>query len=72
MPQIQIVVNHLRNSIVSLDTNTQHRNATQFGEYWSKSEPQRKQVGQVGNTVREAYENSVLNMTYAFEQWGLL
>lgn len=72
MPQIETVVNHLKDSIVSLDTNTHHRDATQFGEYWSKSEPQRKQVAQVGNTVREAYENSILNMTYQFESWDLV
>lgn len=72
MPQIQTVVNHLKNSIVSIDTNTHHRDATQFGEYWSKSDRQRKQVADIGNTVRPAYENSVLNMTYAFEEWGLI
>jgi len=72
MPQIKTVVNHLKDSIVSLDTNTMHRDATQFGEYWSPSGRQRKQVVHTGNTVREAYENSVLNMTYALEAWGLL
>lgn len=72
MPQIKTVVNHLKNDIVSLDTNTMHRDATQFGEYWSPSGRQRKQVAHPGNTVREAYENSILNMTYAFESWGLV
>lgn len=72
MPQIKTVMNHLKNSIVSLDTNTMHRDATQFGEYWSPSGRQRKQVAHTGNTVREAYENSILNMTYALEEWGVL
>jgi len=72
MAQIETVVKHLKDSIVSLDTNTHHRDATQFGEYWSKSNRQRKQIAHVGNTVREAYENSILNMTYAFEEWGLI
>jgi len=72
MPQIQTVVSHLKNDIVSLDTNTHHRDATQFGEYWSPSTPQRKQVAKTGKTVREAYENSVVNMTYQFEEWGLV
>jgi len=72
MGQIQTVVNHLRDSIVSIDTNTMHRDATQFGEYWSLSQPQRKPTATVTTSVREAYENSVLNMTYAFDQWGLL
>lgn len=71
MPQIKTVVNHLKDSIVSLDTNTHHRDATQFGEYWSPSNRQRKRIPRQGNTVREAYENSILNMTYAFESWGL-
>jgi len=72
MPQIKTVVDYLKDDIVSLDTNTMHRDATQFGEYWSQSGRQRKKVASVGNTVREAYENSVLNMTYAFESWGLV
>jgi GNAT superfamily N-acetyltransferase len=72
MPQIKTVVDHLKNDIVSLDTNTMHRDATQFGEYWSPTDRQRKRIADTGNTVREAYENSVLNMTYAFESWGLI
>jgi len=72
MPQIKTVVNHLKHDIVSLDTNTMHRDATQFGEYWSPGGRQRKKIAHTGNTVREAYENSILNMTYAFESWGLL
>lgn len=72
MPQIKVVVDALRNDIVSLDTNTMHRDATQFGEYWSKSERQRKEIARLGNTVREAYEKSILNMTYQIEEWGLI
>jgi GNAT superfamily N-acetyltransferase len=72
MPQIKTVVQALRNDIISVDTNTMHRDATQFGEYWSKSGRQRKQIATVGNTVREAYENAILNMTYQFEEWGLV
>lgn len=70
MNQIKLVIDHLRNDIVSIDTNTMHRDATQFGEYWNTDGRQR--TAKVGNTVREAYENSILNMTYAFEQWGLI
>lgn len=70
MNQIKLVVDHLRDDIVSIDTNTMHRDATQFGEYWNTDGRQR--TAKVGNTVREAYENSILNMTYAFEQWGLI
>lgn len=72
MQQIQTVVRHLRNDLVSLDTNIHHRNATQFGEYWSRSGTQRKKIARIENTVREAYENSVLNITYQFREWGLL
>lgn len=71
MPQIQTVVNHLRDSIVSVDTNTHHRDATRFGEYWSQSGRQRKKTAGIENDIREAYENSILNMTYAFEQWNI-
>jgi len=72
MAQIKVVVDSLRHDIVSLDTNTMHRNATQFGEYWSQSNRTRKPTSGVENNIREAYENSILNMTYAFEQWKLL
>jgi len=72
MPQIKLVVDHLRDDIVSLDTNTHHRDATQFGEYWSPSGRQRKQTAGISNDIREAYENAVVNMTYAFDQWGLI
>lgn len=72
MNQIEIVVNSLRNDIVSIDTNTMHRDATQFGEYWSGSKPNRKKIRKIGDTLRESYENSILNMTYQFDEWGLI
>lgn len=72
VPQIKTVIDHLGADIVSLDTNTHHRDATRFGEYWTPTEPQRKQTPGIEDDIREAYENSVLNMTYAFEQWSLL
>ena len=72
MNQIKIVVHSLRNDIVSIDTNTMHRDATRYGEYWTGSKPNRKKIRQIGNTQREAYENSVMNMTYQFESWGLI
>jgi len=72
MNQIKVVVDHLRNEIVSIDTNTMHRDATRFGEYWSQEPQTRKQTAGIEDDIREAYENSILNMTYAFEQWGLI
>jgi GNAT superfamily N-acetyltransferase len=72
MNNIKLVVDHLREDIVSLDTNTHHRDATQYGEYWSISKPNRKKHQSTLPCIRETYENSVLNMTYAFEEWGLL
>ena len=72
MNKIKHIIDHLRNDIVSLDTNTMHRDATQFGEYWSISQPTRKSMPETEPTHRKAYENGVLNMTYALEQWGMI
>jgi len=72
MNQISVVVNALRDNIVSIDTNTMHRDATQFGEYWSHSGRTRKRTSEIENNIQKAYEYSILNMTYAFEQWGLI
>lgn len=72
MNNIKIVVEHLRDDIVSIDTNTMHRDATQYGEYWSKSTPIRKKHASTLPKITETYENSILNMTYQFEEWGLL
>jgi len=72
MNGIKTVVDHLAGQINSIDTNTMHRDATQFGEYWSHSGKQRKKTPGIKNDIVEAYENSILNMTYAFEQWGLV
>jgi len=72
MNNIKLVLDHLGDSVVSLDTNTMHRDATQYGEYWSISKPNRKKHASTLPSIREAYENSIINMTYAFEEWGLI
>ncbi len=72
MNQIKHIIDHLRNDIVSLDTNTMHRDATQFGEYWSISRPVRKKHASVKRNIKTPYENAVMNMTYTFEQWGII
>ena len=71
MNQIKIVVDHLKNDIVSMDTNTHHRDATRFGEYWTTNHG-RVIIPSSGDDIREAYENAVLNMTYALDSWGML
>jgi hypothetical protein len=70
--QIKVVVDALRDDIVSIDTNTMHRDATQFGEYWSVSTPTRKKIPNFSGCVNRAYQNAILNITYAFEAWGLV
>jgi len=72
MNQIELVAASLRNDIVSIDTNTMHRDATQYGEYWTPTKPQRKKPPTVVPMIEKAYENSVVNMTYALESWGML
>lgn len=72
MNNIKVVIDHLGGHINSIDTNTMHRDATQYGEYWSKSKPNRKKHPSTLPSIRETYENSILNMTYAFEEWGVI
>jgi len=72
MNQIKFVIDYLRDEIVSLDTNSMHRDATQYGEYWSISKPNRKKHFSTLSCITETYEYSILNMTYAFEEWGLI
>ncbi len=72
MNNIKMVIDYLGDNIVSLDTNTMHRDATQYGEYWTISKPNRKKHASTLPKINETYENSILNMTYAFEEWGLL
>jgi len=71
MNRIKKVIDHLGDSVRSLDTNTMHRDATQYGEFWTQSRARKKTAG-IENDIEEAYENSILNMTYAFEQWDLI
>lgn len=72
MNQITDIIPQLREEIVSIDTNTHHRDATQFGEYWSHTVPQRKKTAQTYQQTTLPYENSVLNMTYKFEALGII
>jgi len=72
--QIKTVADHLRNDIVSIDTNTHHKEAVKYGKYISQTPPQQNKITFTPkkSNAKRAYENSVLNMTYAFEQWGLI
>lgn len=72
MNGIKLVVDHLGDAVNSIDTNTMHRDATQYGEYWSKSKPNRKKHASTLPSIKKTYENSIHNMTYAFEEWGLI
>lgn len=72
MNNIKLVIEHLGSNINSIDTNTMHRDATQYGEYWSISKPNRKKHPSTQTVIEKTYQNSILNMTYAFEEWGLL
>lgn len=71
MNQITNIIPKLRDEIVSIDTNTHHRDATQFGEYWSHTVPQRKKTWHIQSKTRMPYKNSVLNMTYKLEEMGV-
>lgn len=72
--QINEIYAHLRNSVVSIDTNTFHRSATQFAKWWGGSSPHWNQLPDVcdekGSTM--AYENAIANVAYALEESGVL
>lgn len=72
MNKLNSITTTLYDEIISIDTNTHHRDATQFGEYWSKTVPQRKKMPTNQRCVREPYENAVVNMTYGFEEWEMI
>ena len=75
MAQIKVVVDALRNDIISLDTNSMHKEAVEYGKWLGKSKPKQNKVSKMfanGETAIKAYKNSILNMTYELEEWGLI
>lgn len=71
--QIIQIFRHLDN-VVSIDTNTFHRSATQFAKWWGGSKPHWNQLPDICNekSPTVAYENAIMNVTYALEESGIL
>lgn len=73
--QIREVYAHLADSVVSIDTNSHHRGATAFAKWWGQSSPSwnklARPVAAAGN-ARRAYENTMLNLTYALRSEGIV
>jgi len=71
--QIIEIFRHLDN-VVSIDTNTFHRSATQFAKWWGGSKPHWNQLPDICNekSPTVAYENAIMNVTYALEESGIL
>lgn len=73
--QMRELYGYLKDEIVSFDCNSFHRSATSFAKWWGKTSPQWNQlpttVAQSEN-VNEAYENSLLNLSYALREDGVI
>jgi len=71
--QIQQVYAYLADSVVSLDCNSFHRSATQFAKYWAGSSPSWVKLPDLAKAenVKTAYQNSMLNLSYALQENGL-
>jgi len=64
------VYQDLADSVVSMDFNFPHRSATMFAKWWGQTTPKWNHLPQSANpeSFREAYENSMLNLTYKLRQ----
>lgn len=73
--QIGELYGYLRDEIISIDTNSFHRSAISYAKWWGKSSPNWNKLATATarpeNSVR-AYENSLLNISYAFREQGVL
>lgn len=73
--QVQELYGYLGDEIVSIDMNSYHRAATEFAKWWGKSSPSWNKLAtptaRPENAVR-AYENSLLNIDYAFREQGVI
>lgn len=75
IPQIRDLYGYLKDEIVSIDCNSFHRGATSFAKWWGSTTPQwnllAEPITKPSNTIR-AYENSMLNVSYALRQEGIV
>jgi GNAT superfamily N-acetyltransferase len=73
--QIQEIYGYLADSVVSIDCNSFHRGATSFAKWWAKTTPSWNKLptptARPENAVR-AYENSMLNLSYALREKGII
>lgn len=73
--QVLQVYAYLADSVVSIDTNSFHRDATSFAKWWGKTTPSWNKLAnataQPQNATR-SYENSLLNISYAFRELGII
>jgi GNAT superfamily N-acetyltransferase len=71
--KIQEVYKYLGDSVVSIDCNSFHRSATQFGKWWGRSSPSWVRLADIAHpdNAQKAYENAMLNLTYAFRESGI-
>lgn len=72
--QITKIYGHLRNSVVSIDTNTFHRSATQFAKWWGGSSPHWNRLAALADAKNAAvaYQNTMANLTYALEEKSII
>jgi GNAT superfamily N-acetyltransferase len=73
--QIQEIYAHLANSVVSIDSNSWHRGATSFAKWWGQSRPSWNKLAEPvarPDNANRAYENSMLNISYALREQRIL
>lgn len=73
--QIRELYRYLSDEIVSIDSNSWHRDAMSFAKWWGKTSPHWNKVAtptpQAENAV-QAYENSMMNISYALREQGVI
>lgn len=70
--QILTVVDHLGDNVLSIDTNTMHRAATQYAKWWAGSSPHWQKLPSIARTdnIHRAYRRSMAHICYALRARG--
>lgn len=72
--QIREVYGYLADDVVSIDCNSFHRGATEFAKWWAKTSPSWNKLAAPiprPDNAKRAYENTMLNLTYALRAEGI-
>lgn len=73
--QIQELYGYLGTDIISIDCNSFHRGATSYAKWWGQSTPSWNKLAAAvpcSENANRAYENSLLNISYALREQGMI